>query len=121
MPRRRRVDYPGAWLHLIGRGLARRTVFESEAEFRFFLACLACVVRRGEIEIHAFVLLQTHYRLLVRSPVGCVSHAMQWLVGEYTRYFNRTRRRDGPLWRGRFYSRLVDSHDAWCTVIGYID
>ena len=47
MPRHGRVDCPGMLHHVMNRGLARRTVFETKQDARFFLALLAREVRRG--------------------------------------------------------------------------
>jgi REP element-mobilizing transposase RayT len=121
MPRRLRKDYPGAWHHVMNRGVARRTLFETDRDIRFFLACLARQVRSGDIEVHAYVVLTTHFHLLLRSPRGTLSRAMQRTLDAYARWFNRGRRRDGPLFRGRFTNRIVDSESYWCNVVGYID
>src|SRR5437867_1139696 len=93
----------------MNRGIARRPVFETRADIRFFLACLARAVRRGELEVHVFCVLTTHFHLLVRSPIGRLAVAMKRIENAYVRYYNRTRRRDGPLFRGRFRSRPVES------------
>lgn len=121
MPRRLRKDYPGAWHHLVDRGIARRTVFESRRDIRYFLACVAREVRAGTIEVHCFAIMTTHFHLLVRSPCGRLSSAMQRILNAYTRWFNMGRRRDGPLFRGRFVNRLVESDAYWWAVLRYID
>ncbi len=86
----------------MNRGLARRTVFESREDFRMFLACMAQAVRRGGIEIHAYCLMSTHFHLLVRSPCERLFDALRRTQNQYAPWFNRRRRRDGPLIRCRF-------------------
>ena len=120
MPRRPRGDAPDTWHHVMNRGLARRTVFETDADCRKFLALVAIEVRRGRIELHADSLLATHFHLLVRSVTGELSRAMRNIQNGYARWFNRTRDRDGPLFRGRFLSRPVDSLEYRRTVVAYI-
>jgi REP element-mobilizing transposase RayT len=105
----------------MNRGIARRTLFENELDVRTFLSRLALRVRAGQLELHAFCVLTTHYHLLLRSPTGELSAAMCELHREYSRWFNRTRRRDGPLFRGRFVSKPVDSLDYRNQVVRYID
>ncbi|MCP5021931.1 MAG: transposase [bacterium] len=61
----------------MNRGTARRTVFEDGTCARYFLACLARVVRHGGLEVHSYALMATHFHLLVRCPNGCLSEAMQ--------------------------------------------
>ena len=86
-----------------------------------FAACLSRAVRREEIEVHGFVFMNTHFHLLVRSPSGRLSEAMRRVLNEYTRYFNRTRERDGTVWRGRFSSKRIDSKTHRRILLRYID
>jgi REP element-mobilizing transposase RayT len=121
MPRLPRLDQPGTWHHVMNRGIARRTMFETEQDSRYFLSLLARAVRRGDVEIHAFCVLTTHFHLLVRSPTGRLSRAMQRVQLAYSRRFNRTRRRDGTLVRSRFRSKLVRSLEYRKLLVSYID
>ena len=121
MGRNPRFDEPGRWHHVMNRGIARRTLFETRDDVRFFLSRLARTVRRGQLEVHAFCVMSTHFHLLVRSPRGELSSALQAIQNEYVRRFNRQRRRDGSLVRGRFRSKPVDSLRYRRTLVRYID
>lgn len=121
MPRPPRIDAEGTWWHVFNRGIARRTMFETSADIRYFLSLLAWCVRAGLIEVHAYAILPTHFHLLVRSRSGRLSEAMQWIQDLYSRRFNRTRRRDGPLVRGRFGARRVDTPLHFEALVRYID
>lgn len=121
MPRRPRLDEPGSWHHVVNRGVAKRPLFETRADIRHFLAWLARQVRLNRLEIHAYCLMTTHFHLLVRSPTGQLSEAMRRAQGEHSRRFNRLHKRDGPLIRGRFFSRRVDSDQYRRAVVCYID
>lgn len=105
----------------MNRGIARRTVFESRRDVRYFLSCIARTVHSGQLEVHAFTVLSTHFHLLVRSRNGELSLAMERALNDYVRWFNRVRRRDGPLFRGRFFSRPVESFEYRRHLIAYID
>lgn len=120
MGRKPRIDYEGAWHHVFHRGLAKRTVFEVDEDYRFFKALLAKEARRDELEIHAYVLMQNHFHLLVRSAGG-LDRAMQRVLSSYVRNFNRRRERDGPLFRGRYASKLVESDSYRGILVSYID
>lgn len=120
MARRLRDDAPGRWQHTTNRGLTKRTMFENERDFRMFLALVAKEVRAGRIEVHAFCLMLTHYHLLVRSVNGQLSVAMANIQREYSRWFNRTRKRDGTLVKGRFKSKAVRDMAYRCNVVSYI-
>lgn len=121
MPRIPRHDKPGTWSHVTNRAIARRTLFETELDIRVFLAQVARRVRAGQLEVAAFCVLTTHYHLLVRSPRGELSTAIGLVQKNYSRWFNRTRRRDGALFRGRFLSKPVDSLEYRRTLVRYID
>ena len=120
MPRRPRLDAPDTWHHVMNRGIARRPIFENDLDRRFFQSLLAREVRCGRIEVHAFSLMLTHFHLLVRSVTGQLSEAMRRIQNRYARWFNRSRKRDGPLFRGRFLSRPVDSLRYRRAVVTYI-
>ena len=120
MARRARNDAPDTWHHVMNRGIARRPVFETDEDRRFFLSLLAKEARAGRIEIHAYSLLLTHFHVLVRSVRGELSEALRRVQYRYSRRFNRTRHRDGPLFRGRFLSRHVDSLRYRRQVVTYI-
>ena len=121
MPRRPRIDQPGQWHHVMNRGIARRTVFETDADARYFLACLAREVRAKLLEVHAFCVLTTHFHLLVRCPQGDLGGTMRRVLNAFVRHFNRTRSRDGALFRGRFRSRPVTTESYRRILVRYID
>ncbi len=116
-----RSDGQGVWHHVMNRGLARRSVFEDRECVRYFLSCLARVVRKGWLEVHAYCVMTTHFHLLVRSPSGELSRGMQLVQNRYVRWFNRKARRDGALFRGRFLSRHVASMEYRRVLVRYID
>jgi len=120
MARRPRRDGPDTWHHVVNRGIAKRTLFETPKDSRVFLAFIAKEVRRGRIEVHAFSLMLNHFHLLVRSVTGELGPALRQIQLGYSRWFNRTRKRDGPLYRGRFASERIDSLAYRRNVVTYI-
>jgi REP element-mobilizing transposase RayT len=121
MTRSERDDAPDTWHHVMNRGIAKRTLFETEADIRTFLSRLACAVRSRTLEVHAFCVLTTHFHLLVRSPEGRLSEGLHHVQNSYSRWFNRSRKRDGPLYRARFRSKRVDSLAYRFQLVRYID
>ena len=59
MARRTRNDGPDTWHHVMNRAIARRSLFETPEDIRFFLAGVARAVRRGHLEVHAWCVLTT--------------------------------------------------------------
>ena len=121
MARRDRCDGHGVMHHVVNRGIAKRTCFETRRDIRKFLAELARAVRRGEVELLAYCILTTHFHLVLRSPLGRLSEGMRRAQNTFVRHFNRLRRRDGPLFRGRFWSRPVQSDAYLRLLIRYVD
>ena len=100
MVRKPRNDSPGTWHHAMNRAIARRPIFETREDVRYFLAGVARSVRRGQLEVHAWCVMTTHFHMLVRSPIGELSEAMHRIQNAFTRYFNRKRRRIRGAARG---------------------
>jgi REP element-mobilizing transposase RayT len=120
MPRKPRIDFPGAWHHVMHRGARRAPIFKEDAHCILFLECLARVVDEHELELHAYSLMPNHYHLLVRSRHGNLSRAMRRLNAEYTQRVNLLERWDGPVFRGRFHSQLVADETRLSHVLAYI-
>ena len=120
MARPLRIDSPGYWHHVMGRGIARQKVFLCDEDRLDFLDLLKeCSIRWGVI-IHAYVLMGNHYHVLVEDPEGCLSRAMRHLISVYTQRFNRRHRRDGALFRGRFRSKVIQAEEYAASVMQYI-
>src|SRR5262245_3531900 len=109
MPRPPRVDYCGAWHHVMNRGADHRDILGRDSDRQAFLDALAAAAERSSLEVHAYCLMSNHFHLLVRSREGQLSAGMQVLAGRFTRVVNLRVGRDGPLFRGRYYSVGVKS------------
>jgi REP element-mobilizing transposase RayT len=120
MARPLRVEFEGAWYHLMNRGTDRCKVFLAHADYVKFLDLLGEVAQIFNLEIHAYCLMGNHYHLLVCTPDAGLGRAMRHLNGVYTQSFNRRTRRDGPLFRGRYRGVLVDSDVYRLQVSRYI-
>ena len=73
-----------------------------------FLDLLKEVAELCDVRISAYCLISNHYHLFIHTPKGNLSRCMRHINGVYTQRFNRTHGCDGPLFRGRFKSILVD-------------
>lgn len=112
MARPLRIAYAGAYHHVMNRGAGRRKVFLNEADRIRFLALLGELHETFGVVTHAYCLMDNHYHLVLESPRGNLSLAMRHLNGLYTQRFNRLRKTDGPLFRGRFKAIVVEA-DAY--------
>lgn len=120
MARPLRIEFPGAWYHVMNRGAGYRTIFLDDTHRELFLALLADVHERFGVAIHAYCLMDNHYHLLVQTPEGNLGRAMRHLNGVYTQRINRSAKSDGPLFRGRYKAILVEADSYLLQVSRYI-
>ena len=112
MARQWRIEYPGALYHVLSRGNGRQDIFLSDSDRHLFLSLLDEMSQRFDIEIFAYVLMDNHYHILLKTLDANLSKAMQWLGTTYTRKFNIANNQSGHLFQGRFKSILVQN-DAY--------
>ena len=111
MPRKPRFNLIGIPQHVIQRGNNREPCFYAEQDFRHYLDDLLSVSDKYDCRIHAYVLMTNHVHLLMTPMVDHgISQLMQALGRRYVYYINKTYKRTGTLWEGRFKSSLIDSN-----------
>lgn len=120
MPRQKREDYQGAWHHVMNRGARRALIFTRDADCVKFLSIVGDVVERHGIEVHAYSLMPNHYHLLVRTPSANLSRAMRQLNGTFTLWLNKVYEWDGPVFRGRYQSQVVEDEKYLRILLAYI-
>lgn len=122
MPRKVRAYLPGVACHVIQRGNNRDACFYGEQDYRYYLQLLLQNCRRYRVGLHAYVLMTNHVHLLLTpdDPIG-ISRVMQSLGRNYVQYINKTYRRTGTLWEGRYKASLVDSERYLLACYRYIE
>ena len=122
MPRKPRFNLPGMPQHIIQRGNNREPCFLAEEDYRRYLEDLAESANKFQCEIHAYVLMTNHVHLLVTPFTDHgISQMMQALGRRYVYYMNKTYKRSGTLWEGRYKSCLVESDSYLLTCMRYIE
>ena len=58
MARPLRIEYPGAFYHVINRGLSRRDIFIEDKGRQSFLDLLSDITRLWKVEIYAYCLTE---------------------------------------------------------------
>ena len=109
MARPLRIEYEDAFYHVMNRGRGRKVIFPGEAFFNDYLKGLDEAHRRFGIEVHAYCLMNNHYHLLVKTPRGNLGRAMRHIDGLYVQRYNRRKKTDGSLFRGRYKAVVVDA------------
>jgi putative transposase len=120
MARPLRIQFENACYHVTCRGNARQPIFSSDTDRSAFLDLLG---RSSDIygaEILAYVLMDNHFHLLVKTPRGNLQEFMRHFNISYTGWFNRRHRRSGHLYQGRYHSFLIDADSYLEEVSRYI-
>lgn len=119
MPRKLRIEYPGACYHVINRGNYRSRIFLAKGASEAFEKVLFQACERLGWHLSAFVIMSNHFHLAIETPEPNLSVGMKWLQGTWVMRNNRFRRRTGRPFQGRFKAILLEPA-ALATVTSYI-
>jgi putative transposase len=122
MPRRARLTIPDVPLHIIQRGNNRCACFHRDDDYVIYVRLLGELASRYNCRLHAYALMTNHVHLLM-TPMERESAAqlMKNLGQRYVQYVNRTYRRSGTLWEGRFRSCIASGECYVLTCYRYIE
>lgn len=119
LPRLTLPDYPH---HIIQRGNNRQAIFAKPADYQFLLDLLDENARKFHVAIHAYVLMENHFHLLVTpASTDGLPQMMQAVGRRYVRHFNQAQARTGTLWEGRYKSTLIQPDRYLLPCMAYID
>ncbi|HWV98639.1 MAG TPA: transposase [Candidatus Acidoferrum sp.] len=68
MPRKLRVQYPGAIYHVMNRGDRREAIYEDDQDRHRFLETLNRTCEKTGWQVHAYCLMSNHFHLVVETP-----------------------------------------------------
>ncbi len=120
MTRPLRLEFPGAFYHIVNRGNAQGKIFLNNRDREKFLEYLRDSVDRFSLIVHAYCLMDNHYHLIVETPEANISRALQWLNVSYAVYFNKKRNRIGHVFQGRFKALVVNADEYLQILSRYI-
>ena len=128
----------GEIFHCYNRGVDKRTIFEDQQDYIYFLKMLRhfntsevvgnlrLLQTRAQVNppvtLLSYCLLPNHYHLVLRcnDVEGGLSKYMQRLGGGYTMYFNQKYKRSGSLFQGKFKAKIVDSDSYLRHILAYV-
>jgi putative transposase len=109
MARALRIEFPGAFYHVLNRGQRREPIIQDDRDRERFVALLERMAALFQARIHGYCLMPNHYHLIIETPAGNLSRAMHWLHVSYAGYYNRRHDCSGHVFQGRFKAILVDA------------
>ena len=120
MSRQPRIRSDSGYMHLIVRGIGKQILFETEADYLFFLDKLSRFAVETEVGVCAYCLMENHVHLLVHDVKGNAALLMKKLGVSYSRYYNHRYDRQGHLFQDRYMSEAIDDERYLMTVFRYI-
>lgn len=93
----------------MSRGNRREFVLKSSEDKALFMYSLEEVCSRCGWVVHAYVLMDNHFHLLLETPEPNLSDGMRWLQGTYATRYNRRHQLVGHVWQGRFKSPVISN------------
>lgn len=122
MARLPRLTVPGYPHHVIQRGNNRQPIVLSDADRETLLGLVAENALKYRVALHAYVLMDNHFHLLLTPETDDgVPQMMQAVGRRYVRYFNDLHQRSGTLWEGRYRSTLIQSASYLLACMAYMD
>ena len=120
MPRKPRIEYAGAFYHVITRGNQKQKIFKDTRDYEKYLQIVASYKQRQHFHVYAYVLMSNHLHLLIETQDIPLSRILQGINQSYTVYFNRKYRTVGHLFQGRYKAILCDREPYLLSLLKYI-
>ena len=108
MPRKMRVEYPGAMYHVMSRGDRGESIFLDDVDRQDFVKTLAEACQKTDWQVHAWCLMRNHYHLVLETPNANLVAGMAWLQSTYTIRLNHRHKLIGHVLSGRYKAQLVE-------------
>ncbi len=120
MPRITRIDAPGAFHHIIARGIEQRKIFIDDIDRNNFLDRLGKVLSETDTTCFAWALIPHHLHLLLRTGDCPISTVMRRLLTGHAINFNRRHGRSGRLFQNRYKSILCQENTYLLELVRYL-
>lgn len=119
MPRKPRIEYPGALYHVMARGNRKQEIFGGDRGRERFLDKLTVYKKRYNCILYSYILMKNHFHLLIETVSEPLSIIMQGLLQSHTQWFNRKHNAVGHLFQGRYKAILCDKDQYLLVLVRY--
>jgi putative transposase len=120
MPRKARIDAPGALHHIIIRGIERNDIFKDSQDYSNFLTRFGTILTETTTSCYAWALITNHIHLLLKTGITPITTVMRRLLTGYAQQFNRRHDRHGYLFQNRYKSFLCETDPYLLELVRYI-
>jgi len=120
MARKPRIEFEGAFYHVITRGNQRQKIFKEPKDYERYFQYLSNYKNRYHYLLYAYVLMANHVHLLIEMQTTPLSKILQGINQSYTMYFNRKYGTVGHLFQGRYKAILCERDTYLLGLVKYI-
>lgn len=117
MPRNARQNIEGQYFHIMVQGIGKEHVFPDNDSKGYYISCLQAAKEKYHAKVLAFCVMGNHAHVLLSvKNTEELSSYLKVVNTKYASYYNRTNRRVGYVFRGRFNSQLIldEKHLIYC-------
>jgi REP element-mobilizing transposase RayT len=120
MPRKARIDAPGALHHIIFRGIEGTAIFKDRRDRDNFIERLGTVLTESSTGCYAWALMTNHVHLLLKTGLSPIATVMRRLLTGHAVRFNLRHKRHGHLFENRYKSFLCEEEPYLFELVRYI-
>ena len=106
--------------HVVQKGAGGQQIFEDAEDRLYYLNLLNRSFQRHHMRLLAWCLMDNHTHLLLDDPDANVSEAFQRLGTGYAMFFKGKTGLEGPVFKGRFYSKPIEDDNQLLQAMRYI-
>ncbi len=119
MPRIPRIEYQGAFYHVMCRGNNGEHILTEEEKGKY-VKCIIKYKERYKFKIYAYCIMSNHVHLLLETGEVPLSKVMQGIQQSFTQYYNKKYNRTGHVFQQRYKALLCYKEDYLWQLIKYI-
>ena len=120
MARKPRIEFEGAFYHVITRGNQKQKIFRDKEDYLKYLRILSGYKTRYKYSLYSYVFMSNHVHLLIETKKIPLSKILQGINQSYTAYFNKRYKTVGHLFQGRYKAILCDRDEYLLSLVKYI-
>ncbi len=118
--RRARFTWPGAYHHVMNRGIEGMAIFETDHLKDRFISMLAESTERTKLRVFAYCIMDNHFHLVLENSSERLSDFCRLACGTFGSYFRFLRQDRGYVFQGRFKSTLIEDDCYLKQALAYV-
>lgn len=120
MPRKPRPLVAGGIYHLTAHVVPEHDLFQDDRDRQLYLSLVSQVVGRLSWSCTGYCLMDSHIHLVMCTPEPTLDQGMRTIQGRYAQAHNKRLGRRGPVWDGRYGSKLILTEEHYLEVLRYV-